>query len=126
MTIIISSHILSDLENFCSAIGVMEQGRLVESANLGDLYNRLQAKHLMISALGNCTNLQTLLQQQSNISAIEPVDGQTLKMLFAGDDRDRAQLLQTLLSHNLAITDFHIVQEDLESIFLKMDYQRTA
>jgi ABC-2 type transport system ATP-binding protein len=126
MTIIISSHILSDLENFCSAIGVMEQGQLVESANLGDLYNRLQAKHLMISVLGNCTNLQTLLQQQSNVSAIEPVDGQTLKMLFAGDDHDRAQLLQTLLASGLAITDFHIVQEDLESIFLKMDYQRTA
>ena len=38
MTIVISSHILSDLEDFCTSIGVMEQGRLVESAVLSDLY----------------------------------------------------------------------------------------
>ena len=40
MTIIISSHILSDLEDFCTAIGIMEQGKLVESAQLQALYQR--------------------------------------------------------------------------------------
>ena len=41
MTILISSHVLSDLAELCTAIGVMELGCLVESTTLADLYNRL-------------------------------------------------------------------------------------
>ncbi len=126
MTIIISSHILSDLENFCTAIGVMEQGRLVESAVLADLYDRLSVQHLTISVLDQCDRLQSLLAEQPQITDIVVVNDRTVKATFAGGDGDRAQLLQTLLAAELAVTDFHVVQEDLESIFLKMDYQRTS
>jgi ABC-2 type transport system ATP-binding protein len=126
MTIIISSHILSDLENFCSAIGVMEQGRLVESAVLEDLYNRLSTQHLTISVLENVEALRSLLSANPQISQIENDGDRTIKAIFAGEDRDRARLLQALLQAGMPITDFHITQEDLESIFLKMDYQRTS
>jgi ABC-2 type transport system ATP-binding protein len=126
MTIIISSHILSDLENFCSAIGVMEQGRLVESAVLEDLYNRLSTQHLTISVLENVEALRSLLSANPQISQIENDGDRTIKAIFAGEDRDRARLLQALLQAGIPITDFHITQEDLESIFLKMDYQRTS
>lgn len=40
MTILISSHVLSDLAELCTTIGVMEFGFLVESAPLADLYQR--------------------------------------------------------------------------------------
>jgi ABC-2 type transport system ATP-binding protein len=126
MTIIISSHILSDLENFCSAIGVMEQGRLVESAVMADLYDRLSEQHLTIAVLEHRDRLQSVLAAQSQITDIVVVNDRTVKATFAGTDGDRAQLLQTLLAAELAVTDFHVVQEDLESIFLKMDYQRTS
>jgi ABC-2 type transport system ATP-binding protein len=126
MTIIISSHILSDLENFCSAIGVMEQGRLVESAVMADLYNRLSEQHLTISVLAHRDRLQSVLANQPQITDIIVVNDRTVKATFAGGDGDRAQLLQALLAAELAVTDFHVVQEDLESIFLKMDYQRTS
>jgi ABC-2 type transport system ATP-binding protein len=126
MTIMISSHILSDLENFCSAIGVMEQGRLVESAVLADLYDRLSAAHLTIAVLEQRDRLQSVLAQQSQITDITVLNDRTVKATFAGTDGDRAKLLQALLAAELAVTDFHVVQEDLESIFLKMDYQRTS
>jgi ABC-2 type transport system ATP-binding protein len=126
MTIIISSHILSDLENFCTAIGVMEQGRLVESAVLADLYDRLSASHLTIAVLEHRDRLQAVLAAQSQITNIMVVNDRAVKATFAGTDGDRAKLLQALLAAELAVTDFHVVQEDLESIFLKMDYQRTS
>ncbi|MBE9030917.1 ABC transporter ATP-binding protein [filamentous cyanobacterium LEGE 11480] len=126
MTIIISSHILSDLEDFCSAVGVMEQGRLVESALLSDLYDRLSVRRLSISVLDELARLQALLAQQGQIQAIEVVDDTTLQATFSGNDGDRLALLKTLMEAGVAITDFHVTQENLESIFLKMDYQRTA
>jgi ABC-2 type transport system ATP-binding protein len=70
--------------------------------------------------------LQSVLAAQSQIADVVVVNDRTVKAIFAGTDGDRAQLLQTLLAAELAVTDFHVVQEDLESIFLKMDYQRTS
>lgn len=126
MTIIISSHILSDLEDFCSAVGVMEQGRLVESATLTELYDRLSARRLSISVLEGTRRLQEVLAEQGQIQAIELVNATTIQAVFTGNDADRQALLKTLVAADMPITDFHVTQENLESIFLKMDYQRTA
>jgi ABC-2 type transport system ATP-binding protein len=126
MTIIISSHILSDLENFCSAIGIMEQGKLVESAVLSDLYERLSQQHLTISVLDSADRLEKLLQAQTQVSQIEKIDDRILKLVFSGNESDRARLLQSIMQAEIPVLDFHRTQEDLESIFLKMDYQRTA
>lgn len=127
MTIVISSHILSDLEDFCTSIGVMEQGRLVESAVLSDLYQRLSRQHLIISVVDQVDRLREFLSNRAEVSAIEVTDSSTtLKVVFTGDIAARSQLLRDAIGLGLDITDFHATQENLESIFLKMDYQRTA
>ena len=127
MTIVISSHILSDLEDFCTSIGVMEQGRLVESAVLSDLYQRLSRQHLIISVVDQVDRLREFLSNRAEVSAIEATDSSTtLKVVFTGDIAARSQLLRDAIGLGLNITDFHATQENLESIFLKMDYQRTA
>ncbi|MGK7889939.1 MAG: ATP-binding cassette domain-containing protein [Leptolyngbyaceae cyanobacterium] len=51
MTILISSHVLSDLEEMCTSIGIMELGYLVESAPLAELYRRLSRQHIHLSVL---------------------------------------------------------------------------
>ena len=106
----------------------MEQGRLVESAVLSDLYQRLSAQHVTIAVLDGAAvdRLRTALGNHPQISQVEPVGERAFKMVFAGSDADRAALLQSLLAAQIPVTDFHSTQENLESIFLKMDYQRTA
>jgi ABC-2 type transport system ATP-binding protein len=126
MTMIISSHILSDLENFCSAIGVMEQGQLVESAVLSDLYDRLSTQHLMISVLDHLERLRSLLDDYPQVSSVEVRGERSVRAEFGGTEVERARLLQALVNAEIPVTGFYVTQENLESIFLKMDYQRTA
>jgi ABC-2 type transport system ATP-binding protein len=126
MTIVISSHILSDLENFCTAVGVMEQGKLVESAALSELYDRLSTQHVVVAVLEGADRLLAFLSNHAQVSQVKPVGDRSCQIEFAGSDADRAQLLQSLLAAQIRVTDFHSTQENLESIFLKMDYQRTA
>ena len=105
----------------------MEQGRLVESAVLSDLYERLSSQHLMISVVEQVERLREFLARRSDISSIESTDSPTqIKAVFTGDAAARSQLLRDAIALDIAITDFHVVSENLESIFLKMDYQRTA
>lgn len=126
MTIVISSHILSDLEDFCSAIGIMEQGRLVESAVLSELYDRRGSQALQIRMLAPPQDWLTIVQQQAGVQSVELTQPDQIKVAFVGDAQARADLLRSLLAAGLTITDFHQTQENLEDIFLKMDYQRTS
>ena len=128
MTIFISSHILSDLEDFCSTIGIMEQGRLVESSQLQDLYQReRQTQKLIIKALGSPTELETLLQQNEQVesSQVQEKTGQIM-VNYLGQEDDAAQLLRSLIEQGFAISEFTPVQESLEDIFINLGYQKTA
>jgi ABC-2 type transport system ATP-binding protein len=127
MTILISSHILSDLEDFCTSIGVMERGRLVESAPLQDLYRRNQLQRIRISALIDSTMLQAELQKHSLVQTCEILPNQKQVCLeFSGTDEDLAILLRSLITSDIPVIEFSPVQDNLEDIFLKLGYQQTS
>ena len=69
MTILISSHVLSDLAQLCTSIGIMEFGFLVETASLADIYARLSNQYLIISSLGNLEKLKKELSHNSFVSS---------------------------------------------------------
>ena len=62
MTILISSHVLSDLAQLCTSVGIMELGYLVESTSLQQLYQRLSRQQIFISTLGELDTLKTQLE----------------------------------------------------------------
>jgi ABC-2 type transport system ATP-binding protein len=127
MTVLISSHILSDLEELCTAIGIMELGCLVESTSLKELYQRRARQQLIIGALEGLTALQSALKDEPHITGWEPAShGETLVLHFTGDLNARAQLLRSLLERGLSVTEFHTTQEDLESIFFQMGHKQAS
>ncbi len=127
MTVLISSHILSDLEELCTAIGIMELGCLVESTSLKELYQRRARQQLRIGALEGLSALQAALQDHPHINGWETSpDGETLVLYFTGDLNARAQLLRSLLERGISVTEFHTVQEDLESIFFQMGHKQAS
>ncbi|MEO1763151.1 MAG: ABC transporter ATP-binding protein, partial [Cyanobacteria bacterium J06629_18] len=68
MTILISSHVLSDLAELCTSVGIMELGFLVESASLSELYQRCSTQQIVISTL---ENLEVLLGELKNNLLVE-------------------------------------------------------
>ena len=123
ITILISSHILSDLEDFCTAIGIMEQGRLVESGQLKTLYQP-ETQQIAISVIDNVEGLEQYFCDR-NIT-VQPIDDHQLAIQFAGDQQAAANLLHQLITTGFTISEFHRIQETLEDIFIRSGYQRTA
>ncbi len=127
MTIVISSHVLSDLEDFCSYIGIMELGYLVESASIQDLYKRLSVQHLFISTLGKMDILIGELKNHPAVDSWEVLPGkQQVKVQFSGTEKDAAILLRSLISAEIPLSEFNRVQENLESIFLKLGHKQAS
>lgn len=128
MTVVISSHVLSDLAELCTWVGIMELGYLVESAPLQELYKRLSRQQIFMSVLGN--NLEALISELKNFPWVgnwEIVqETQQVCVNFSGSPEDAANLLRELVAANIPLTEFHCTQEDLETIFLKMGHQQAS
>jgi ABC-2 type transport system ATP-binding protein len=127
MTILISSHVLSDLAELCTSVGIMELGFLVESTSLKQLYQRLSRQQILLSTLGN---LEPLLSELKNHSLVEEweilPDKQGVRIYFSGSQEDSANLLRSLIQANIPLSEFHCTQEDLETIFLKLGHKQAS
>jgi len=129
MTILISSHILSDLAEICTSIGIMELGNLVESSRLQELYDRSNQdqQQLLISTLGNLEELQTTLRRSNLVQEVEVLsDVHSVRVQFSGSIEDCATLLRSLIEAGIPISNFYRSQETLENIFLKLGYKQTS
>jgi ABC-2 type transport system ATP-binding protein len=127
MTVVISSHVLSDLAELCTWVGIMELGYLVESAPLQELYKRLSKQQIFISTLGNLEELTSEIKNFPWVESLEILpESQQVCVHFSGSREDAANLLRSLVMANIPLTEFHCTQEDLETIFLKMGHQQAS
>jgi len=133
MTILISSHVLSDLAELCTAIGIMELGCLVESTSLQELYARLGQQKITIAVLNGMERLTDCLKDQPGVDNwavnYSPTDQAAITRClvnFSGSADDSAALLKNLIYAGCQVSEFHCQQEDLESIFLKLGHQQVS
>jgi len=141
ITILISSHILSDLEDFCTTIGIMERGQLVESGRLESLYQR-EGQQLLITVLESDTRLKIFLEEHPFVQTFEPIASEIanetaseiassanrtqLSVTFTGSEDDAAELLRVLVVEGVRVSEFYYTKETLEDIFVRLGYQQTA
>ncbi len=127
MTILISSHVLSDLAELCTSVGIMELGFLVESCRLADLYQRLSHQQILIGTGGDLEALKRELKTNSLVSDLEQLaETNQIKVNFAGTEEDAADLLRSLIHAQIPIFNFQCTQEDLETIVLKLGHQQAS
>ncbi|MGM0456959.1 MAG: ABC transporter ATP-binding protein [Cyanobacteriota bacterium] len=130
MTVLISSHVLSDLAQLCSSIGIMELGCLVESTSIQELYSRLSQQYIQIHLLEDelSESLNRAIAELRNCPNVESwtVKNQQITVHFQGSDRDSANLLKQLIKAQVNLYQFQIQNDDLEDIFLKLGHQQAS
>src|SRR5579859_679848 len=92
-TILVSSHILSELADFCTMIGVIERGELLAAGGIKDIQRQLR-KHrvLKVRVLDDSTDrAAAILRDDGGVRAVESYD-HTLTAEFEGQDDDLARL----------------------------------
>lgn len=73
-TVVLSSHILSELAELCDSIGIIERGHLVASGRLDDIRQQLQGgRKIRIRVLSDPAAAEALLRSQPGVGTIEPV-----------------------------------------------------
>ena len=126
-TVVVSSHILSELAELCDSVGIIEQGRLVASGPLDEVTRRArQGRILRLKLLAQegetgpqIEAAEALLHSRPGTGQVYRVDG-GLEVEFGGDDEATAALLAAMVSQGVKIVSFSEVSSDLEEIFLRL------
>ncbi len=117
-TIIISSHILPELAEMCTSVGVMERGRLLVAGKVEDIINRGNANRpIIMEVLGDKQHAIELLRENPEITNISVRENEIL-VGFTGDEEAGATLLGYMVERGIKVTKFFREKGDLETIFL--------
>lgn len=124
-TILISSHILTELSEFCNAIGIMEKGALRISGSIESIRARLGSHKRMTVRLANpsdenLTKVYNFLGNSKHCAAIERTAKSEILCVFTGSQEDAAWILSQLTLQEATIYDFTFDEDNVEDIFLKI------
>jgi ABC-2 type transport system ATP-binding protein len=120
-TILISSHILTELEGFCTSIGIMEKGRMVRSGRIEDVTAAENlARDFRISWLEDAqAALEAKLAGRAHVTNLQAGAG-TATFQFAGSDDDAATLLAELVAAGIRVKAFGEVKQTVEDLYMKL------
>lgn len=119
-TVIISSHILSELSEFCTSVGIMEQGRMVVTGTVEEIAQRvLGALEVTMKVISGHELVDVALAQCPQVAAVNR-DGSAYEFQFSGADEQAADLLAQLIGAGARVASFAPKKRDLESVFLKV------
>ncbi len=118
-TILISSHILSELADFCTSIGIIERGKLLAAGSIRDIQQQIRSHRVIkVRVLDESTDRAAeLLRNDTSIRTVESYD-HTLSAEFEGQDQDMARLLDRLIQSGVAVQSFAEEPLSLEEVFM--------
>jgi ABC-2 type transport system ATP-binding protein len=119
-TIIISSHILSELQTLCNRVAIIEKGKLIYSGPVQGVRDQMSAGLIYwVVVQGEPAKAVDLLKARPEVSAAVPVDGQ-IKVTFASRDIDPSFLPETLVRGGVKFTGLWEDELGLEEVFLRV------
>jgi ABC-2 type transport system ATP-binding protein len=121
-TVLISSHILTELSEICQTAAIIEAGKILANGTTQEILDRLQTGRttqtkLTVRVLRNAPILERLLLEQPFVADVA-VSANTVTFVFDGDDEARARLLTTLVGQGVEIVEFGGKTETLEDAFM--------
>jgi len=120
-TILISSHILTELEGFCTSIGIMEKGKMVRSGRIESIREAESALRVVrVGWLGpSVAAFASKLAGDTRISETVSRDHECI-FKFRGSEDELAALLPELVATGQRIVAFGEVRQTVEELYVKI------
>lgn len=119
-TILVSSHILSELSQICTDIGIMENGSMVLSGGMEDIMTRIESSNpIRIVIMNGVRDTIAILKRNPSVKTISQ-NGKMFVVNFDGTREDEAALLEQLISADIPVREFVREPGSLESYFMQI------
>jgi ABC-2 type transport system ATP-binding protein len=121
-TILVSSHILTELSTICTSVGMIEKGKLIASGSVQAILASLRSHREFILGLlnpGDRDRAMTWLGKQPGVKEVKEAGG-TLRISIEATQPEIATLLEGLVAEKIRVTEFREELVDLETAFMTL------
>lgn len=119
-TILISSHILSELGEFCNKLGIIERGKLIVTGTIEELVARARVNRVIcVRVAGDSSAAVTMLRSDTNVENVEQSDGE-IHVVMRDPAVHHHVLIEELVKAGVQIESVTPQQLKLEDVFLRL------
>lgn len=117
-TILISSHILTELADCCTSIGIIERGKLLMHGPIDDVYRRIRGNQVVEARFGsNLDKGLSIIRSNPSVRDVQ-VDGSKINIEFDSAEHNPAKLLKSLIDNEVEVINFGQKDPNLEDVFM--------
>lgn len=110
--IIMSSHQMSVIEEFCSDLVILNRGKTVLSGNLKEIKDSYETNKVLIETTDEIDGILKRLK-------VDVLDKNDDEYLVSADANDRRKLLNELVKNNIDVKTFKVIKPTLHEIFIE-------
>lgn len=120
-TVIISSHILSELEGMCSHLAVIDEGRVLAHGELATIRGELTGHRRIRARIdeGSLDGVERLLASDPRVEGIVVERGRVGFTLDGGDD-EQAEMLRSVVGSGAIVYEWNADLAGLEEVFMRI------
>ena len=123
-TIIISSHILSELSEMCSSIGIMDKGKILTSGSIDAIMHGIMSdasggKRICIRIRSGMETAVRMMREYPHV-VVESVRENELIIGYHATDEEISALIGRLIQNQVVLTGFYQEEGNLESLFMQL------
>lgn len=119
MTLLVSSHILSELEDYCTEMLLLREGCIINHVGNEAESNKEQAHNVLITLYEDAHQYVKGISECQNVSNVEYNDN-IVKCLLTGDEKSLHAFLKSAIEQNIPLYGFSTQKKRLQDIY--MDY----
>jgi ABC-2 type transport system ATP-binding protein len=116
-TVLVSSHILSEVQQIADTVTIIGRGRLLAEGNVSQI---LSADGQLSARVGVSDHSRAAEVLTRSGFTVEPLAGRLLKVSLSNQRLDLAVITRLLADQNLYVSELTPIQPDLESVFLNL------
>lgn len=119
-TILISSHILTELSEMCDRVGIIERGKLLATGTFDEIRSTLkQHRDIEIRVAGETDAALQVLQKIEEVEVLSSEDHKVHFMIHGGDEH-QIDVLRALADARVDLLEFSARDDSLEDVFLQI------
>jgi ABC-2 type transport system ATP-binding protein len=128
-TILISSHILPELEELCTSVAIVDHGRVLAAGTINEIGQKLRVGEVLrIRVLGDEADVQTArawFEGREDVASAS-IDAGQIEIGFRGDEAGAAALLAAAVRAKIRVASYSPAATDLQELFLQVTDRDTA
>lgn len=119
--VIVSSHILPELADFCNTVGIIERGEMLAFGPVSTIVKQFQnTRRIDLRYVGEPNGLADFLTDQPHVAAAEQIAENAFGFDYGGTHEEQADLLASLVQRGYRVVSFREDEADLEDVFLRI------